>query len=115
MLDFLTHHVEEIVIAVLVILGAISYLCRKGNVQKLLVWVCLEAERKYGSKTGQIKLRYAYDWFVSKWPILSALISFEQFGKMVDIALEEMEHLIKTNMNIYKYVNGEDVDPKKIE
>lgn len=115
MLDFLTHHVEEIVIAALVILGAISYLCRKGNVQKLLVWVCLEAERKYGSKTGQIKLRYAYDWFVSKWPILSALISFEQFGKMVDIALEEMEHLIKTNMNIYKYVNGEDVDPKKIE
>lgn len=98
---------------ILVILGVISYLSRKGNIQKLLVYVCLEAERRYGSKTGQIKLRYAYDWFVSKWPLMSALISFEQFGKMVDTALEEMEHLIRTNMNVFKYVNGEDVDPKK--
>lgn len=115
MLDFLTQHADVIIVTILVVLGVISYLCRKGNIQKLLVYVCLEAERQYGSKTGQIKLRYAYDWFVSKWPVMSALISFEQFGKMVDVALAEMEHLIKTNMNIFKYVNGDDVDPKKME
>ena len=89
---------------ILVILGLISYLVKKGNLQKLLVYICLEAERKFGSKTGQIKLRYVYDWFVSKWPLMSTFISFEQFGKMVDIALEEMEHLINTNMAVFEYV-----------
>lgn len=79
------------------------------------MYVCLEAERRYGSKTGQIKLKYAYDWFVSNWPVMSALITFNQFSTMVDIALKEMEHLIRTNMNIFKYVSGSDVDPKKTE
>ena len=104
---------DEIIVAILVILGVISYLLKKGNIQKLLVYICIEAERKYGTKTGQIKLKYAYDWFVSKWPLMSALISFDQFGKMVDIALVEMEHLASTNMNIWKYIHGIEVEPKK--
>lgn len=95
---------EIILILGLAILGLISFLIKKGNLQKVLVYICLEAERKYGSKTGQIKLRHVYEWFITKWPIMSNLISFDQFSKMVDIALEEMEHLINTNTAIFKYV-----------
>lgn len=98
------NNLELVIFLILVTLGLISFLVKKGNLQKLLVYICLEAERKFGSKTGQIKLRYVYDWFVSKWPIMSSLISFEQFGKMVDIALEEMEHLINTNTAVFDYV-----------
>ena len=63
---------------------------------------------RYGSQTGLIKLRYAYDWFISKWPIMSALISFEQFSKMVDIALKEMRRLIATNKHVFDYVNSKE-------
>lgn len=93
---------------ILVTLGLISYLVKKGNVQKLLVYICTEAERKYGSKTGQIKLRHVYDWFTTKFPFMSVLISFNQFSKMVDIALEEMEKNIKNNPAIAKYVGRGD-------
>ena len=103
-MEWILNNPEIVIFLILVILGLISYLVKKGNLQKLLVYICLEAERKFGSKTGQIKLRYVYDWFVSKWPLMSTLISFEQFGKMVDIALEEMEHLINTNTAVFDYV-----------
>lgn len=93
---------------ILVTVGLVSFLLKKGNVQKLLVYICLEAERRFGSKTGQIKLRYVYDWFITKFPFMSVLISFDQFSKMVDTALEEMEHLISTNFAISDYVGRGD-------
>jgi len=104
-MEWILNNLEIVIFLILVILGLVSYLCKKGNLQKLLVYICLEAEKRFGSKTGQIKLRYVYDWFMTKFPFMSALISFEEFSKMVDKALEEMEHLITTNDAIFRYVN----------
>ena len=105
MMKLILNNLEIVIFLILVILGLVSYLCKKGNLQKLLVYICLEAEKRFGSKTGQIKLRYVYDWFMTKFPFMSVLISFEEFSKMVDKALEEMEHLITTNDAIFRYVN----------
>lgn len=104
-MEWILNNLEIVIFLILVILGLVSYLCKKGNLQKLLVYICLEAEKRFGSKTGQIKLRYVYDWFMTKFPFMSVLISFEEFSKMVDKALEEMEHLITTNDAIFRYVN----------
>lgn len=104
-MEWILNNLEIVIFLILVILGLVSYLLKKGNLQKLLVYICLEAEKRFGSKTGQIKLRYVYDWFMTKFPFMSALISFEEFSKMVDKALEEMEHLITTNDAIFRYVN----------
>lgn len=107
-MNWILNNLEIVIFLILVVLGLISYLVKKGNVQKLLVYICLEAERRFGSKTGQIKLRYVYDWFITKFPFMSVLINFEQFSKMVDTALEEMEHLINTNFAISDYVGRGD-------
>ena len=104
MMNLILNHLDVVIFLILVILGLISYLVKKGNIQKLLLYICIEAERKFGSKTGQIKLRHVYDWFIGKFPFLSLFISFEEFGKMVDKALEEMEKLIKSNKAIAEYV-----------
>lgn len=104
MMNVILNHLDVVIFLILVILGLVSYLAKKGNLQKLLLYICMEAERRFGSKTGQIKLRYVYDWFIGKFPFLSLLISFEEFGKMVDKALEEMEKLIKSNKAIADYV-----------
>ena len=103
-MEFIMSNLETIVILLLAIVGLISFLLKKGGIQKLLVYICLEAERQFGSKTGSIKLRQVYDWFTSKYPIMSLIISFGWFSKMVDIALDEMEDKIKTNPAIAKYV-----------
>ena len=104
-MNWILNNLDVVIFLILVILGLISYLSKKGNIQKLLVYICMEAEKRFGSKTGQIKLRYVYDWFMTKFPFMSLLISFEEFSKMVDKALEEMQHLIETNDAVSKYVN----------
>lgn len=81
---------------------------KKRRIEIVSEWLLLavtQAEKSFGDGTGQIKLRYVYDMFLSKFKIVSNFISFEQFSILVDIALEEMNHLIESNQAIKDYVN----------
>lgn len=98
---------ELILILVLVIAGLVETIRRdKEKAKEWLLLAVIKAEKLYGSKTGAVKLRYVYDMFLSTFPILSRLVSFEEFSKLVDKALEEMKHLINTNMRVFEYVGG---------
>lgn len=76
------------------------------KVRELLLYLVIEAEKEFGSQTGQIKLRYVYSKFCEFFPSLVPVIPFDVFEKMVDSALEQMRHLIETNMAIKNYVEG---------
>jgi hypothetical protein len=65
----------------------------------------VEAERKLGSGTGQLKLRWVYDLFAGKFPLLSRFLSFAAFSAWVDVALNEMQKLLK-NCKVAAYVGG---------
>ena len=90
------------------VVAGLIYLIRndKKKAKKWLLLACLEAEKEFGSKTGVIKLRYVYDMFLATFPLLSKFVSFEQFSDMVTAALEEMKHLINTNMAVFNFVNN---------
>lgn len=77
------------------------------NIKQWLIYACLEAEKILGSKTGQVKLRYVYDLFVSKFKFVSYFISFELFSKWVDDSLIEMKDMINNNDSIRKIVEGD--------
>lgn len=97
-----------ILILILAIVGVVELVIAKDK-QKAKEWLLLavlEAEKLYGSKTGAVKLRYVYDMFLATFPILSRVVSFEEFSKLVDDALEEMKHLINTNVKVFEYVGG---------
>ena len=74
------------------------------KVREWLLYAVIEAEKQFQGGTGQIKLRYVYDMFVTKFPTLVNIISFELFSDLVDDALEQMRHLLETNVNIADYV-----------
>lgn len=74
------------------------------SVKEWLVWACIEAERLWGSKTGAMKLREVYDWFISKFPAISSIISFNTFSSWVDDALEIAKHIMETNETVKNYV-----------
>lgn len=74
------------------------------KVREWLLYAVIEAEKQFQGGTGQIKLRYVYDMFVTKFPTLVSIISFELFSDLVDDALEQMRHLLETNANIADYV-----------
>ena len=78
------------------------------NIKQWLVFACLEAEKSLGSKTGQIKLRYVYDLFVSKFKFVSYLVPFEVFSKWVDDSLVDMKNIINTNDAVKKIVEEGD-------
>ena len=106
-MEWIVNNWGLLLILAMVVAGLI-YLIRndKEKAKKWLLLACLEAEKEFGSKTGAIKLRYVYDMFLATFPVLSKFMSFEQFSDMVDTALEEMKHLINTNMAVFNFVNN---------
>ena len=79
-----------------------------AKIKEWLLYAVTEAERELGSGTGQLKLRYVYDMFVTKFPYLVKFISFEMFSNLVDEVLEKFRELLKTNKNIQMYVEAKE-------
>ena len=85
-------------------------LSKDKKIEMISEWLLLavvQAEKELGGGTGQIKLRYVYDMFISKFKYISMLISFNQFSAMVDIALDKMREMLSNNTNLKSYINGE--------
>ena len=73
-------------------------------VKEWLLLAVVEAEKKLGGGTGQIKLRYVYDMFIEKFKFLALMITFEQFSIMVDTALDKMRLMLSSNKKLKDYV-----------
>lgn len=104
------------IIFIIVVLCAIAYciyefynLGKEKQIKMLKEWLLLavvEAEKALGSNTGQIKLRYVYDLFITKFKYLALIISFNQFSLLVDEALDVMRNAISNNKQIENYINN---------
>ena len=78
-----------------------------SKVREWPLWAVTEAEKDLGGGTGKLKLRQVYDLFVTRFPWLAKLVSFELFSDMVDDALEEMREMLDTNQAVKAFVEGE--------
>ena len=101
-------------VALIVVAGFAVYrfvgLPTKALVAKIKEWLkyaVTMAEKEFGGKTGQLKLRMVYDMFVSKFPSVAKLISFDTFASWVDDALEWMNKQLEANKAIETVVKGE--------
>lgn len=85
------------VVAVIVLIGGGMYV---NGFKNWLVWAVSEAEATFGSDTGKLKLRYAYDLAVERFPMFTKIIPFSLFSKLVDGALEVMKDMVENNKSI---------------
>lgn len=97
--------IAAIAIVSVVSIKAYIWFKKPGNeqleqVKQWLIYAVAKAEAELGSGTGQLKLRYVYDQFIKKFPTVAIFLSFEDFSKLVDEALEELEKMIKENHKI---------------
>lgn len=100
--------------AVVVAVGSIAVvwffgLPRGAQLKKVREWLLLavtQAEKELGSKTGKLKLRTVYDAFLTKFPWLAPVVSFERFSALVDDALEEMRDMLDKNEAVKALVEG---------
>ena len=76
-----------------------------AKIKEWLLYAVTEAEKELGSGTGQLKLRFVYDKFVSKFPYLVQFVSFEMFSGWVDEVLIKFKELFKSNVAVKQYVD----------
>lgn len=101
-------------VALVIALGVAGYkflgLPKEEKFKKIKVWllaVVIEAEKIYGSKTGQAKLSYVYGQFKQQFPFLANILTFDAFSKIVDSVLDEMKTMLETNKELKEYTNIE--------
>jgi len=116
-LEFLALHWQVIVGAVIIVLTGIITFVRFNKksaqeqinqVKEWLLYAVMAAEKELGSGTGAIKLRFVYDMFVTKFPLMVALIPFSTFSEFVDEALDKLKDLLATSPELRLYLNQQD-------
>lgn len=115
MLGFLAKYGYLLVAAIIVLLFLVIEVIRffklspKKQLEKVREWlllVVMQAEQIYGAGTGEIKLRYAYEQFIEKFPDVAKVISFETFSGLVDDALCEFEIMLEDNRKLTAIVDA---------
>lgn len=91
------------VIGVLIAVFALNY----SSFHNWLVFAVSEAEKRFGGKTGKLKLRYVYDRALEAFPVFAKFIPFSLFCFMVDSALVIMRGMIEDNKAISDIINSE--------
>ena len=101
------------VLAILVVDGTFIYRYFKlpsesqlKKVQEWLLWAVTGAEKELGGGTGKLKLRQVYDLFVTRFPWLAKVLSFQKFSDMVDDALDEMRKMLESDKAVRNLVEG---------
>jgi len=64
---------------------------------QIKAWLLSEvilAEKEFGAGTGKLKLSIVYNEFISKFPWIAKIMTFESFSRYVDDALGEMKELL---------------------
>lgn len=106
-MDWIINNWQNILFVVLlIIIGSYTIMTKKAN--ECLKAIVVEIEKELGSKTGEIKLRLAYEKFVERFPLFSILVPFSLFQMWVDKALDWMKKQLETNTKVYDYVKKND-------
>ncbi len=74
-----------------------------ANIKEWLLLAVTEAEKQLGGGTGQLKLRFVYDWAVERFSWVS-VIPFSTFSQWVDEALNEMKKQLAVNTAVKAYI-----------
>jgi len=97
---FIILGVAAIIVAAVIAIRLFLGLPTKAQIAKIkewMLWAVTQAEFELGSGTGMLKLRFVYDLFVGRFPLVARVVSFEMFSKWVDEALEEMKKMLAAN------------------
>lgn len=106
-MEFIANYGFLILAVVAVAIAVVKYFNGSINdAKEWLVYATSIAEKQFGGGTGALKLRFVYDMFLTKFPWLAKVISFNHFSKLVDVALEIMKANLEKNEAIKEFING---------
>lgn len=101
---------KMIILAAVVIVVLVASGIYVNGFKNWLVWAVTEAEATFGSGTGQLKLRYAYELAIKQFPIVAKIIPFSVFSALVDEALVIMRKMIENNGKIANVISKDEAE-----
>lgn len=111
-LSIILDFIPLIIVLLVLVCGVITFFKDKKNLKNTLLYLCTEAEKQYGSKTGQIKLSYTWDQACRAFPFLTKFLTFDMFSKMVDKCLANFKNMVASNERVAEYVGIEKENTK---
>lgn len=102
----ITNVLTIILVAVLVAI----FLLQFKSLREFLLWAVAQAEIALGSKTGDLKLAYAYNLAIKRFPIIAKLIPYTVFKSMVKKALARLEYIMSNSKESRDIINGTDIN-----
>ncbi|SCY92754.1 hypothetical protein [Alkaliphilus peptidifermentans] len=105
-INFLMLNIVEVIGTILVALvGLILY--KRGNkqlVNRIVLALVTEAEKKYGSGTGELKYNAVVERLYEVLPwILKLLYTKKQMDEMIEGAVEYLKRYLSDGKNLYGY------------
>ncbi len=101
--------VTLMIISIVIAAAIVGFLALRFDAfRHWLVYAVSESESVFGSGTGKLKLRYAYNLAVKAFPVIAKLVPWNMFSKLVDEALEIMHEMAEHNENISAALNGKE-------
>lgn len=86
-----------VVAVVIVWLVRLAPAKRREVMSNLLYALAVEAERLYGSKTGQAKKKQVIAWFYERYKWLAVVISQDKLSTMIDEVVASMNQWLSVN------------------
>ena len=97
---------RELIISIITVILMGLVATNFASFKSWLVWAVTEAETYFGSGTGQLKLKYAYNLAIGKYPIIAKLMPYKLFNYFVKKALKVMDDMIVENKSIEDAIYG---------
>lgn len=102
------------VLVVLAFLVLVVVLIKRGEtkvLKKILFNLVTQAEKQFGSGTGELKFAAVADWIYQRIPaVLKLLFTSSDIEKMIEAALEEAKKAWGANENLKGYIDTPSVE-----
>lgn len=112
-IQFLTANWDSVLV-VLAFLVLVVVLIKRGEtkvLKKILFNLVTQAEKQFGSGTGELKFAAVADWIYQRIPaVLKLLFTEKDIATMIEAVLEEAKKAWGTNENIKRYIETPTVE-----
>lgn len=102
----MSEYIPEIIIGIIGLIAVVFFVIllikstpkqRQEIINKVLFSLATEAEKLYGSKTGQVKKAQVIAWFYERYRWLSIFISEDELSVMIDTAAAKLTEYLQSN------------------
>lgn len=112
-LNFLLQNWDSVLVVIAAVAGVIVLIAKKQYtvLDKIILTLVTEAEKKYGGGTGAVKLAAVIEWLYPKIPaVIRLFLSSAQLEKLIERVLTEAKERWEKNPNLAAYIGNTDTN-----